>query len=121
MRNVDDEYLVHRVAEREGRALPELYDRYSRPVYATGVRSSGDVQLAEELVQDVLTNVWRGASSFDARLASFATWLHRIVRNRAVDLGRKRRIGKLPASRTTAAMKRLRRTLQSPSTEAWRG
>ena len=97
MRDAGDEYLVHRVAEGDGRALSELYDRYSRPVYATGIRSLGDVQLAEELVQDVFTNVWRRASSFDARRASFATWLHRITRNRAVDLGRKRRIRPLTA------------------------
>jgi RNA polymerase sigma-70 factor, ECF subfamily len=121
MRDVDVEYLVDRVAERDGRALPELYDRYSRLVYATGIRSLGDVQLAEELVRDVFTNVWRGASSFAARLASFASWLHRIARNRAVDPGRKRRIGQLLASLTTAAMKRLRRTLENPSAEARRG
>ena len=97
MRDVGDEDLVHRVAEEERRALSELYDRYSRPVYATGIRSLGDVHLAEELVQDVFTNVWRGAVSFYARRASFTTWLHRIARNRAVDLARKRRIRPLPA------------------------
>ena len=86
MRDVGDEYLVHRVAEGDGWALP------------------------------------RGASSFDARLASFASWLHRIARDRAVvDLGRKRRIGPLSASRTAAALKRLRRALENPSAEARRG
>jgi hypothetical protein len=61
MRDVGDEYLVHRVAEGDGLALSGLYDRYSRPGYATGIGSLGDVQLAEELVQDVPTNGWRGA------------------------------------------------------------
>ncbi len=85
MRDVGDGYLVHRVAEGDGRALG------------------------------------RGASPFDARLASFAAWLHRMARDRAVDLGRKRRIGPLSASRTTAALKRLRRALENPSAEARRG
>jgi len=83
--------LVRLVAEGDERAFSELYDRYSRPVYATGVRLLGDTSLAEELVQDAFTNVWRGASSFDPERASFATWLHRITRNRAVDLDRRRR------------------------------
>jgi RNA polymerase sigma-70 factor (ECF subfamily) len=92
MRNVGDEELVYRVARGDERALSELYDRYSRPVYATGVRLLRDVTLAEELVQDAFTNVWRRAGSFDLERASFATWLHHITRNRVVDLARKRKV-----------------------------
>ena len=80
------------IAGGDERALSELYDRYSRPVYATGVRLLGDAQLAEELVQDAFTNVWRSAGSFDPSRASFATWLYRIARNRATDLDRRRRV-----------------------------
>jgi RNA polymerase sigma-70 factor, ECF subfamily len=91
MKGVGDEELVGRVAEGDDRALSELYDRYSRPVYATGVRVLRDAHLAEELVQDAFTNVWQAAASFDPRRASFATWLYRITRNRATDLVRRRR------------------------------
>ncbi len=91
MKGMEDEELVYRVAQGDERALSELYDRYSRPVYATGIRSLRDAHLAEELVQDAFTNVWRGAASFDSSRASFATWLYRITRNRAVDLARRRR------------------------------
>ena len=52
----------------------------------------GDAYLAEELVQDAFTNVWQGAASFDPSRASFATWLYRVTRNRAVDLARRRRV-----------------------------
>ena len=92
MTNVGDEELVSRVADGDERALSELYDRYARPVYATGSRLLGDAHLAEELVQDAFINVWRGAGTFDPERASFATWLYRIVRNRAVDLVRRRRV-----------------------------
>ena len=84
--------MVHRVAQGDERALSELYDRYSRPVYATGIRSLGDAHLAEELVQDTFTSVWQGAASFDPSRASFATWLYRVTRNRVVDLARRRRV-----------------------------
>src|SRR5918998_3922100 len=87
---MEDEELVHLVAQGDERALSELYDRYSRPVYATGVRLLGDVQLAEELVQDAFTSIWQSAASFDPSRASFATWLYRITRNRSVDLNRRR-------------------------------
>ena len=91
MKDTGDEALVRRVAGGDERAFLELYDRYSRPVYATGVRLLGDAQLAEELVQDAFTSVWQAAESFDPGRASFATWLYRVTRNRAVDLDRRRR------------------------------
>ena len=92
VRVVGDEELIRRVAEGDDRALSELYDRYSRPIYATGIRVLGDASLAEELVQDAFTSVWRAAGSFDPGRASFTTWLYRITRNRAVDLNRRRRV-----------------------------
>ena len=92
MKDTGDEALVHRVARGDERAFLELYDRYSRPVYATGVRLLGDAFLAEELVQDAFTSVWRRAKSFESERARFSTWLYHIARNRAVDLDRKRRV-----------------------------
>jgi RNA polymerase sigma-70 factor (ECF subfamily) len=84
VRAVEDEELIRRVAEGDDLALSELYDRYSRPVYATGIRVLGDASLAEELVQDAFMSVWRAAG--------FTTWLYRITRNRAVDLNRRRQV-----------------------------
>jgi RNA polymerase sigma-70 factor, ECF subfamily len=92
VKDIGDEELVSWVAQGDERALSELYDRYSRPVYATGARLLGDAHLAEELVQDAFTNVWQAAASFDPGRASFATWLYRITRNRAMDLARRRRV-----------------------------
>jgi RNA polymerase sigma-70 factor (ECF subfamily) len=86
-----DEVLVRRVAQSgDERALSELYDRYAGLVYGAGVRYLGDRALAEDLVQDVFTAVWRGAAGFDPSRASFATWVYRITRNRATDLIRRR-------------------------------
>jgi RNA polymerase sigma-70 factor, ECF subfamily len=92
VKGMGDEELVGWVARGDDRALSELYKRYSRPVYATGRRLLGDAHLAEELVQDAFTTVWRRALSFDSSRASFATWLYRITRNRAVDLNRRRQV-----------------------------
>ena len=92
MKDVSDEGLVGRVAQSgDERALSELYDRYAGLIYGAGVRYLGNRALAEDLVQDVFTSVWRGAATFDPSKASFATWVHRITRNRATDLIRRRR------------------------------
>jgi RNA polymerase sigma-70 factor, ECF subfamily len=90
VRGAGDEDLMSWVAQGDEQAFSELYDRYSRPVYATAIRLLRDAQLAEELVQDAFTSVWQAAESFDPSRASFATWLYRITRNRATDLARRR-------------------------------
>src|SRR5919112_5716529 len=92
MNDVADEVLVRRVARLgDERALSELYNRYARLTYGVGVQYLRDRTLAEDLVQDVFTAVWRGAANFDPSRASFTTWLYRITRNRATDQVRRRR------------------------------
>ncbi len=87
-----DEVLIRRVAESDDeRALSELYDRYGGLVHGAGMRYLGDRGLAEDLVQDVFFAVWRNAAGFDPSRASFSTWIHRITRNRATDIARRRR------------------------------
>jgi len=91
MNDVADEVLVRKVARSgDERALSELYDRHAGLTYGVGVRYLRDRTLAEDLVQDVFTSVWRGAAGFDPSKASFTTWLYRITRNRATDLIRRR-------------------------------
>lgn len=91
MRDVQDEILVRRVAEaRDEDALSELYDRYAAVILGSGTRFLGDRGAAEDLLQDVFVSVWKNAAGFDPSRASFATWIHRITRNRATDLIRRR-------------------------------
>lgn len=92
MRGNEDERLVERVVGGDDGAFSELYARYSSLVYGTGIRYLGDRGAAEDLVQDVFVAVWRNAGRFDPSKASFATWLYRITRNRAMDLIRRRRV-----------------------------
>lgn len=91
MKDLADEALVRRVAEaRDEGALSELYDRYAPVILGSGVRFLGNRGAAEDLLQDVFVAVWRSAGSFDPSKASFATWIHRVTRNRATDLSRRR-------------------------------
>ena len=91
MDGVEDQVLVRRVASGDERALSALYDRYAGLIYGSGMRYLGDRGLAEDLVQDVFTSVWRNAAGFDPTRASFSTWVYRITRNRATDLIRRRK------------------------------
>ena len=56
------------------------------------MRRLGDRGLAEEVVQDIFTRVWRGAESFDARRATVRTWIYGIARNAVIDSERRRSV-----------------------------
>lgn len=82
--------LVARAAAGDEGAMGELYDRYARTLYGFGRRRLRDPDLAEELVQRVMTKLWRLAGSYDASRASVRTWVFMIARSAVVDLHRRR-------------------------------
>jgi len=69
-----------------------LYRTYSGELFGFALNCLGDRGLAEELVQDVFTRVWRHADSYDDSRASFRTWLYGIARNAVVDFKRRRAV-----------------------------
>jgi RNA polymerase sigma factor (sigma-70 family) len=45
----------------------------------------------DDIVQDVMVNIWRRAASYDPAKASASTWVFTIARNRRIDLARRTR------------------------------
>lgn len=85
-----DTVLVRQLAtEPTGEGLRTLYRRYGSELYGFAMGALGDPGLAEEVVQDAFTSVWRNADRFDPARASFRTWLYALTRNRIVDLRRR--------------------------------
>ena len=89
-----DADLVRAVASGSEEALAALYDRHADGVHAVALRLTSDRQLAEEVVQETFLALWNRAELFDPALASLATWLRTIARNRTVD--RLRAAGRRP-------------------------
>lgn len=89
-RVTDDAALMSRVADGDEAAVSALYDLYAGPVYGFGLRRLGDPALAEELVQAVMTRVWRGATRYEPSRGSLRTWVFAIARTAAIDLHRRR-------------------------------
>src|SRR3954469_22653821 len=90
----DDAALVRAVAAGSEDALAALYDRHIDGVHAVALRLTNDRQLAEEVVQETFLALWNKAELFDPAVASLATWLRTIARNRTVD--RLRAAGRRP-------------------------
>ncbi|CAA9566269.1 MAG: RNA polymerase sigma-70 factor [uncultured Thermomicrobiales bacterium] len=85
-----DADLIGRAAEGDARALEVLYDRYSRVVFSFALRTVGDRELAEELLQEVFFRAWKQGAAYSAERGTFITWLLTITHNMAIDEVRKR-------------------------------
>jgi RNA polymerase sigma-70 factor (ECF subfamily) len=90
----DEVALVRAVASGSEEALAALYDRHADGIHAVALRMTRDRQVAEEVVQETFLALWNRAELFDPGVASLATWLRSIARNRTVD--RLRAIGRRP-------------------------
>jgi RNA polymerase sigma-70 factor, ECF subfamily len=79
-----DAALVARIVQRDESALAALYDRYSGMLSSVLRRMLRDTQAAEEILQDIFYQLWRGAAQFDSSRGSLPGWLLVIARNRAI-------------------------------------
>ncbi len=80
-----DAMLVQQLLQRDVDAFEQLYDRYSRVVYALVLRIVQQGSTAEEVVQDIFLQLWRNAARYDTRRGPFVPWLMALARNRALD------------------------------------
>lgn len=80
-------------------ALGELFERHHRPVFHFLSRTTGDVGVAEDLVQEVFVRILKYRHTYDPD-SRFETWLFRIARNARADHFRRR--GPAPAPEADA-------------------
>lgn len=78
-----DVALLNAVSDGDEAALEQLWHRHAAAVHGY-LRSICDAVLAEEVLLDTFTAVWKGAGSFSER-STARTWLFGIARRRARD------------------------------------
>jgi RNA polymerase sigma-70 factor, ECF subfamily len=76
---------VERVCARDTSALARLYDESSPALYGLALRILRNKADAEEILLDVLEQVWRTAASFESARGSVFGWLALLTRSRALD------------------------------------
>jgi RNA polymerase sigma-70 factor (ECF subfamily) len=82
--------LVERVAAGDRDALRQLYRRHGQILLAQIRFVTGDRGLSEEVLQDTMAAVWRGAGQFRGQ-ASVRSWMVGIARRQARDRLRRHR------------------------------
>ncbi len=79
-----DEDLMLAYAAGDATAFDALYARHKGGVYRYLLRQCRQSSVADELFQDVWTNLIRARASY-APTAKFTTWLYRLAHNRLID------------------------------------
>src|SRR5947207_14689403 len=91
--------LLARVALADQRAFAELYRQTSPHLYAVALRILREPAAAEEILQESYVSIWHHAGTYVAAKSQPLTWLTSIVRNRCLDLLRRRELDTLPLTR----------------------
>ncbi len=91
VRRVHLNRTLRRVAEGDQQAFSDFYKLTAARVFAAIVRMIHDRGEAEDVLQEVYTNAWRRADSFDPDRGSAMTWLLTLARNRTIDRMRQHR------------------------------
>ena len=82
--------LLAAVAENRDRAaFQALFEFFAPRIKAFMYRQGTSPDMAEEVLQEAMVNVWRKAGQFDPAKASASTWIFTIARNARIDLLRK--------------------------------
>jgi RNA polymerase sigma-70 factor (ECF subfamily) len=82
--------LVSRIAQRDQKALTELYRALIGRVYSVALRVVRDPPTAEEVAEDTFWQIWRQATRFDPARGTALAWIMTVARSRALDALRAR-------------------------------
>jgi RNA polymerase sigma-70 factor (ECF subfamily) len=86
-----EEDLIHQIANGDSQALDELYHQYGKMILAHALFITSELSISEEVLQDTMLAVWRGAASFRGD-ASVRSWVISIARRQARDRIRRHRL-----------------------------
>jgi RNA polymerase sigma-70 factor (ECF subfamily) len=87
----DDTELLRRISKGDEDAMTAFYREHGRVVLAQILLVTGERALAEEIVQDTMLAVWRGAASFRGD-SSVRSWVIAIARRQTRDRLRGQRL-----------------------------
>lgn len=77
--------LLRATARGDKTAFERLFNTFAARVYGLAHRIIRDPGLAEEVAQEVFTEIWQRASRFDPSRGTAAGWILQLTHGRAVD------------------------------------
>lgn len=81
----EDILLLKRIAQRDSRSFHEFYQKYGGLIFTAISNVLNDHHDAEDVMQEVLVQIWNKAHLYEPRKGKPLTWLTTMARNRAID------------------------------------
>ena len=83
--NARDKDLLKRIARKDPVALSLLYDQYNRLLFGLLLSILKQKTEAEDLLQEVFSNIWEKADQYDPDRGTGYTWIVSLTRNKGID------------------------------------
>lgn len=80
-----DSELVQRMQAGDEMAFAALYDRYWLPLYERAGKRLGQAMAAQDVVQDIMENIWLKRSTLTVKNDSLAPYLFTLLKFRIID------------------------------------
>ncbi len=81
----EDMELIKRISERDSSAYQTFYQKYSGLIFASISNVLNDHHDTEDVMQEVLVQLWNKAHLYEPRKGKPLTWLTTMARNLAID------------------------------------
>jgi RNA polymerase sigma-70 factor (ECF subfamily) len=118
--DADEARLAAALAARDPEAITAVSERFGRFLGGFLADALPDRGSAEEVLQQVLVEVWRRGPEYDPSRASLLTWMMTIARSRAIDERRRRRPEPVEPELVAAALEEPPGTETDELLERWR-
>ncbi len=86
--DLTDIEIFEKIVKYDSKALEELYIRYSPILFSLIKKIVTDVKVAENILLDVFTIVWKKIDLFNFKAGNVYAWIIMLARNKAVEYTR---------------------------------
>lgn len=81
----EDMILLQRIAQKDSASFQAFYRKYSGLIFTAIANVLNDHHDAEDVMQEVLVQIWNKAHLYEPRKGKPLTWVTTLARNRAID------------------------------------
>jgi RNA polymerase sigma-70 factor (ECF subfamily) len=89
--NSDESLLIAVGNTQDTSAFNQLFTRFSKKIFAMGMKLTRNEQVAHDLVQEAMLTVWQKAPLYDLDRGTAQSWIFTLTRNRCFDMLRKQK------------------------------
>lgn len=85
MDKIEVKNIISEVKKGSSKGFNSIYDSFSPALFGICLKIVKDPKIAEDVLQEAFSKIWKNIDSYDENKGSFFTWILNITRNTAID------------------------------------